>query len=497
MKELVLAIDAGGTAVKVVAFDRHGTPVAIEHADVETTYLPNGRVERDAHTFWLATAAAIRKLLSGDVTARSIVGIGCTGFGNGIFLLDKRGEATRPGIVSVDQRAQPIVDSLASQGKLAEISAINGHRAWGGQTLYQLLNIAQNEPAVYQRTQHALACKDYIRYCLSGDYCTDPTDASGGGLMDVTNGVYAEQVFDRLGVKGLENKLPPIAANTDVTGYVSKRAAAETGLSEGTPIAGSMMDVAACTLGAGVTSPDRLVMIAGTWGLNCIESTGTDAKELPILNMLHRDCQTRLLAEGSPASASTLSWYIDQASSGHWTFDDINKLVASCDASMDRCYFLPYVHGPSPRRGAFLGLQASDNSQTMLRAIYEGVAFQHRIHAEELLKLSNSIAPEVIRLTGGAARSDIWAQIFSDATNRPVEVSGAVEVGALGAAMCAAVAIGLYPSLTKASMSMSSVKNLFTPSRDVRSQLDQRYQQFKRLDQQCVGLFSQADECVD
>lgn len=493
MKELVLAIDAGGTAVKVVAFDQTGVPVAIEHADVETSYLPNGFVERDPTAFWQAIAAAIRQLLSGKVSAKNIVAIGCTGFGNGIFLLDKNGKPTRPGIVSVDQRAQPIVDSLVKQGRSAEISSINGQRAWGGQTLYQLLNIAQNEPDVYQRTQHALACKDYIRYCLSGNYCTDPTDASGGGLMDISRGVYAEQVFDSLGINGLEKKLPSIAANSDITGHVSKQAAAETGLSEGTPIAGSMMDVAACTLGAGVTSTDRLVMIAGTWGINCIESSGiTDGneKELPILNMLHRNSKTRLLAEGSPASAGSLNWYIDRAISSEWTFDDVNRLVAECNASKDRCYFLPFVHGPSPRRGAFLGLQASDNSQSMLRAIYEGVAFQHRIHAEELLKFSKSTAPEVIRLSGGASKSDVWAQIFSDATGRPVEVSGAVEVGALGVAMCAAVAVGLYPSLREASASMSSVKTLYTPSCDLQTQMDTRYQQFKRLDQQCLDLFS-------
>lgn len=182
-----------------------------------------------------------------------------------MFLVDAAGAATRPGIVSVDHRAQPLVDRLAAEGRLAELSALSGHRAWGGQTVMQLAALAETEPAAMAATRWALACKDFLRFCLTGTAATDPADASGGGLMDLATGRCCAALLAALGLPGLMDKLPPILPSAGVAGHVSARAAAETGLPEGLPVAGGRMDVAANCLGAGVTAGDRLVMIAGTW----------------------------------------------------------------------------------------------------------------------------------------------------------------------------------------------------------------------------------------
>ncbi|WP_334177139.1 FGGY family carbohydrate kinase, partial [Pseudoxanthobacter sp.] len=157
---LVLAVDAGGTAVKVVLVDAAGRAEAEQAAEVETHHYADGRVERDADAFWQATARAIRTLLAAHDPAR-IRAIGCTGFGNGIFLVDADGRPTRPGIVSVDHRGQPLVDALMASGGAAEIARLNGHRPWGGQTVVQLAHLARAEPEVMARTRWGLACKDF------------------------------------------------------------------------------------------------------------------------------------------------------------------------------------------------------------------------------------------------------------------------------------------------------------------------------------------------
>ena len=486
---LVLALDAGGTAVKVALIDADGRIHADRAVEVATLHHPDGRVERAPEAFWQACARAIRALVA-DLAPGRLRAIGLTGFGNGVFLVDAAGQATRPGIVSVDHRAQPLVDRLAAEGRLAALSALNGHRIWGGQTVMQIVALAEQEPEVWARSRWALACKDFIRLRLTGAALTDPTDASGGGLMDLAAGGYAQALFDALGQPNLTDKLPPIAENSAIAGRVSPQAAAETGLPEGLPVAGGMMDVAACALGAGVTDGTSLVMIAGTWAINGMEVSGTEPGQPPILNMLHRDRAARLVAEGSPSSAANLGWYLDRVLGRRLTPAEATARLADSPVQARRCQFLPYVHGPKPRQGAFIGLTATDDEASLIRAICEGVAFQHRRHAEEILPHAGGHWPDTIRLAGGAARSAPWAQIFADICQRPVEVVEAEEVGALGVAICAAVAGGLHPDLTTAARAMSRIRRRLAPNPDHAGFYDARYHEFLRLDRGMMALLA-------
>lgn len=153
MGDLFLAIDAGGTAVKAAIFDATGRLVTARAVDVVTIHRDNGWVEREPEAFWRNTARAIRELTSGQVDPGRIAAIACTGFGNGIFLVDEQGRGTRDGIVSVDHRAQSIVEDFRRDGTADAMEALSGHRIWGGQTIMQLIWLARNEPHVVERTR--------------------------------------------------------------------------------------------------------------------------------------------------------------------------------------------------------------------------------------------------------------------------------------------------------------------------------------------------------
>lgn len=485
----VLAIDAGGTAVKVVAFDLDGAEIARAIADVRTHHHPDGRVERDPEAFWTGIAGALRGVTTA-LGGRRVLAVGCTGFGNGVFLVDAAGRGTRPGIVSVDHRAQPLVDELVASGAAAGITSVIGCRLWGGQTLLQLAQLNRVEPEVMAATRWALSCKDFIRFRLTGTALTDPTDASGGGLMDLATGTYAEAVFEQLCMAPVLAKLPPLADNSAVAGVISATAAAETGLVAGTPVAGSMMDVAACALGAGATGDDVMTMIAGTWSINALETPRNFSGSAPLLSVLHRDRACLLIAEGSPSSAANLGWYLEKALQARISVDEASARVTATAVEGQRCQFLPFVFGPAPRRGAFIDLGASDDEGTLLRAIFEGVAFQHRLHAEAAAGLAGRTLPDRIRLAGGAARSAVWAQIFADVCQRPVEVVRAAEVGALGVAICAAVAGGGFADLSTATRAMTGTLSAHTPNAAHAAFYTARFQEFRRLDQGMVALLA-------
>lgn len=491
MRDLFLSIDAGGTAVKAAVFDGEGRLIALKAIDVTTLHRPNGWVEREAEPFWQATARAIRELSASDIPAERIAVVGCTGFGNGIFLVDQEGRPTRDGIVSVDHRAQPLVDALIQEGVAGEIEGITGHRLWGGQTVMQLAWLSRNEPETVRRTRFALPCKDFLRMRLTGIAATDPTDASGGGLFDLEAGRYDPALFERLGIPEFFERMPPVVENSAVAGTVSRAAALETGLFEGTPVVAGMMDVSACVLGSGAVGHDALTMIAGTWSINAIETAGRVEGRPPILNMLHRDRACRLLATGSPTSAGNLTWYLSHAAGQDITFDDANRLVAQSQVAARRCHFLPYVNGPQPRRGAFVGLVNSDDRGSILRAIYEGVAFQHRRHGEEVATFVAPRKPGVIRLAGGASKSRVWAQIFADVCGIPVEVCEGDELGALGTAICASVAAGVHRDLPTAVRAMCRVTRSSKPDPALRGFYEERYRQFLAIDETLAGLFEE------
>ncbi|MFB9948809.1 FGGY-family carbohydrate kinase [Rhizobium puerariae] len=493
MRDLFLSIDAGGTAVKAAVFDAEGRLVALKAIDIVTLHRPNGWVEREAEPFWQKTARAIRELTATEVPAERIAVVGCTGFGNGVFLVDGEGRATRDGIVSVDHRAQPLVDAMVRDGTAAGIEAVTGQQVWGGQTVMQLVWLARNEPGIVRRTRFALSCKDFLRMRLTGVAATEPTDASGGGLFDLEKGGYDAALFQRLGIPEFFERMPPVVENSAVAGSVSRMAAAETGLVEGTPVVAGMMDVGACVLGSGALGNGALTMIAGTWSINAVEHAGKVEGRPPILNMLHRDRACRLLATGSPTSAGNLTWYLSHAAGGSVTFDEANELVAASAVDGRRCHFLPYVNGPHPRRGAFVGLVNSDDRGSMLRAIYEGVAFQHRRHGEEVTAYLAPRRPGVIRLAGGASKSRAWTQIFADVCGLPVEVCEGDEIGALGTAICASVAAGVHPDLPAAVRAMCRVTRSSEPDPARRAFYEDRYREFLTVDKTLAGLFEEPE----
>ena len=145
-------------------------------------------------------------------------------------------------------------------------------------------------------------------------------------------------------------------------------------------------------------------------------------------------------------------------------------------------YFLPYLNGrlDQPQaRGSFIGLASWQGLPEMVRAIYEGVAFEHRGHIDHLLQ--GRARPRAARFAGGAARSRQWLEIFAAAIGLPLELAAAEELGALGAAIIAAVGVGLYPDLETAVAAMTSVRDRIEPDPALTDILARRGAVFKAL----------------
>jgi len=260
----LLGIDSGLTVTKAVVFDTNGYEVGSSAIQVAKYSAKPRWVERDSHKVWEACRHAIHAAL-GDagVAGSQIAGIGVTGHGDGMYLVDADGQPTRPGIASLDTRAYEIVQRWHASGIMDDVLALTGQQPFAATQAALLRWVKEFEPEVLARTRWVLSCKDWIRFKLTGEFATDRTEASTA-FADVRTQAYSSQAFALFGLEDVEAKMPPIAMPSAVVGRLTREAADETSLTTGTPVVAGLHDVDACALASGCIHPGQLAVIAGT-----------------------------------------------------------------------------------------------------------------------------------------------------------------------------------------------------------------------------------------
>lgn len=443
----LLGIDNGLTVSKAVVFDEGGRAVATARRRIPQSMPSAHWVERDMDALWSETASAIREALDLlGISPSDIAGVAATAHGDGLYLVDADARPIRPGILSLDSRAGAVADrwhgdgtsdhALLRTGQMPHASAPSAILAW----------LKDNEPERFARIGTILAAKDWLRYCLTGTLGTDLTEASTS-FTDVTTQRYANDVLGIFGLERLAHALPDVSAPDDIAGHVTEAAARITGLTPGTQVVAGVHDVTASALGVGGYATGQVAIVAGSYSIN--ETVSHTPKTDPAWF-----CRNGIaLGEWnnmaiSPASATNYDWFLDtlmgteRAARG----DAIHTTVAEEVARVERSSILyhPYLfgspHGPVAS-ASFLGLRGWQGRPEMLRALIEGIAFNHRVHVDAL---RGAFAIEGARLTGGISRNPVFCQIFADALGLPVEVTDTDEAAAWGAALCAGAGVGLF-----------------------------------------------------
>jgi L-xylulokinase len=206
-----------------------------------------------------------------------------------------------------------------------------------------------------------------------------------------------------------------------------------------------------------------------------------------------------MILEGSPTSASNFEWFLteilrDVDLKGKDIYEVSNASVEKIGEQDCGLVFLPFLFGTNVHvnaKGAFVGLQSWHTRGNMLRAVYEGIVFSHRYHIEKLLKYRDK--PALIRMAGGVAKSEIWVQMFADVLQTPIEVARSQELGALGAAICAGVATGVFASFKEASASMVDVMYTAKPDPAKKAIYDKKYVRYRKVIDALDGVWDNWD----
>lgn len=487
-----LGLDNGGTSTKAALFDAEGRQIGVEAAATAAITPAPGFVERDMDDMWQDNCRVIRGLLEKTgVDPKDIAGIGLCGHGKGLYLWGKDERPVRRGILSADNRAWKYQMDWKEDGTEKAAFELSCQHVMACQPVALLAWLRDNEPGVLENTKWVFACKDYVRFRLTGEARAEITDYSGSGLMNLHTQAFDPAILKLFGIEAIKHALPPLCGSLEIVGKITAEAAEATGLAQGTPVVGGMFDIDACALAVNVTDEDHVCMIAGTWSINeyIRKEPVTDGKVL--MNSLFCLPGYYLIEESSPTSAGNNEWFIQQL---------LPELVKEAKASSQSIYvlmnqwaeefapedfmpiFLPFLTASNvdPRaRATFVGLNASHTRKHMLRAVYEGIAFSHRHHLEKLMATRDK-ETHSIRLAGGAARSKVWTQMFADVMNCPVETVSADETGALGCSVAVATALGDYAGPAEAASAMCHLSAPVYPNPEAVKAYDRKYKLYQK-----------------
>jgi L-xylulokinase len=495
MPSRVLALDAGSSFIKAVLFDETGKLLCEAGAVVPLLRKMHGVVERDLSSVWKAICRALADLR--DRKPRQfdrIDVVSVTGAGDGLILLDAAGSLVRPAITSLDTRASGIVSRFKKSRGAKDLYALIGEIPYPATPLALLRWAKLNEPSSYARGRKILFLKDWVRYRLTAELWTDISDASAT-LTDFA-GNYRKEIFDAFGVPESLSKTVQIRASHEQAGCVTRRASALTGVKAGTPVICGLHDCSASSLGTACTRAGETCMILGSWSGNQIVT------DRPILNRRHPDHQILrsyaipgkwLIISASPTSLVNLDWFISTfMGGGSAEGGGAPSVYARVDALADsvrsdeHLIFHPYLYGSQTSEQAsagFYGIRPWHGFPHFLRSIYEGIAINYSIHEDYL---EESLGITRVSACGGGTRSKVFVQALADATDRKVRIYSSRQTTALGAAITAAVGIGIYASYREACRAMTSVEAVFAPRKKEALVMKRKRASFEKLYRQMM-----------
>lgn len=484
MARYILGLDAGNTVIKAVLFDTLGRKVGFHALDGATHKPAPGLVERSLPELWENAQTAIRSCIAkAGVSAKDIHAIGCSGHGNGLYLLDKSQQPLL-GIQSLDSRAGSLAAEL-DRTHGAAIHAISLQRPWSAQTPVLLAWVKRNRPDIYANTGTVFFAKDVLTWNLTGRRVSEISDMSGGGLVRLPAAKYAPDLLELYDIEEVGDFLPELLEPAQVSGEVTRAAAEATGLAAGTPVIAGFFDVVASALGSGVVRSGDASIVVGSWSINQVFSSAPGLDERVF--MVSTFAPGRFVnMENSATSAANLEWYvrtlIERAGHRGDAFEYVNSAVGRTGIAANDPMFHPFLYGGrmgTHQRGGFYGLAGWHEEGHLLRALFEGVMFEHRRHVEVLISAGVDFQRAV--LSGGGTRSIHWPQMFADGLGVPVTVAECDETGALGAAVGAAVATGVHRDYETAVSTMTRKRATFVPDPQMRKHYERRFDIWTRL----------------
>lgn len=462
--DLLIGCDVGTSSAKAILVDTSGDVLARERCDYPMHRPHPGWAENDPED-WVAAVETMILGLRKQVTFQpaDLRALAIVAQRDPIVFLDENLRVLGPSVSWIDMRDLAETEQIYQDFGRQALIETTGLIPVPGLALPVIYWVRRHRPALWRKTKYILAAKDFILLRLTGQRATDTSLPARSMLYDLRKLDWSDWICAKAGIA--IDLLPPVSYRPwESWGRLRPEIAARLGLKESTVVAAGGADDTAATLGGGGYRPGDVVV-----------GTGTAACWRVVTNKIAPDIKER--ADLSPhvvpdhyvyefvitGTGTSLRWFRESFFSDSAgipaSYEDLLAEAARVPPGAKGLMFFPFLEGARAPRyndnasGVFFGIRAFHDRAHFVRAILEGIAFQYPLVLEEARRFDANIADN-ITLVDDEARSSLWNQIKADVTGVSITTLKSHNAAAMGAAILAALAAHLFPTVTSAVDSM-------------------------------------------
>ena len=490
MNQYLLGFDVGTSSVKasLVNVETGAMAATAFFPEKEATIIAvqPGFAEQEPHTWWEYAKQSVKKIMAdANVTGEDIKAIGISYQMHGLVCIDKDKNVLRPSIIWCDSRAVPYGDKAFNELG-AEQCLSHLLNSPGNFTAAKLAWVKANEPNVFAEVDKIMLPGDYLAMMLSGEVNTTISGLSEGMFWDFKEKSPAKFLLDYYGFD--EKVIPTIVPTFSEQCYVSKEAAAELGLKEGTPISYRAGDQPNNALSLNVFNPGEIAATAGTSGVvyGVLGEVNYDKKSR-VNTFAHVNYTKELERLGVllciNGTGILNAWIRRNVAPEGISYPEMNDMMANVPIGSEGVCIIPFGNGAervleNKEIGCSIhGINFNKHSKAhMMRAAQEGIVFSF-CYGMEIMR---DMGMDISKIHAGKANmflSDIFRNTLASVSGATIELMETD--GSVGAAKGAGIGAGIYKDNNEA---FATLKKLGTIEPDTKKQAEYlaAYEQWKK-----------------
>lgn len=465
----VLSFDFGTGGVRAGVYDiERRSMIAGAEATYDTDYPNPGWAEQNPADWLRAMQAAGRWVLK-QAGVSQVAGVCCATTASTVAVSTRDGRALAPALLWMDCRAE------AESAETARLSHPVMRYCGGSDAVEWLVPKAmwlkRNRPDLWRDADIICEALDYVNFALTGRWVASRMNAACKWNYDSAGARFVPEVYDALGIGDLMDRLPQEVVKVGgPIGEMRAEVATDLGLTNRPLIVQGGIDAHIGMLGANVVAPGGMLFIGGTSVVQLTQlSEERDVSGFwgPYPNAL---TDGEWLVEcGQVAAGSILNWMsgtifgLDAA--GH--ADLIDQVAATPDRSRGLQTLDFWMGNRTPYRdallrGAMVGLTLGHDRADIYSSCVDSIALGSANVLQVLAERGVQI--DRIVIAGGITRNRAWLQATVDALGQSVEVATKDNLSLVGAAICSAAGLGLWPTLAAAAQDNITPTQILSPN---------------------------------
>ncbi|MBC7217144.1 MAG: hypothetical protein H5U36_03020 [Candidatus Caldatribacterium sp.] len=468
----LLGIDVGTGGCKVVAFRENGEVLASAFREYPFLTPRPGWLEIGPEQIWQAVCGALREVAR--ETPEPIASLAVTSHGETLVPLGFHGEPLHLAIANFDTRANGYVEFFRERFDPFTLFAITGMPLHGMYTVNKILWLRDHRREVFEKAWKFSCVADFVISRLTGEEpVMDYSLASRTMMFDVRKRTWAEEVLSAVSLE--RERLPQVLPAGSLVGYLREDLAQDLGIKGKIPVATGGHDQPCGVLGCGVRKRGEAM-----YGIGTSECVALNIGSEPFLTremMEHGFCCYPHVGENEyitlayiASGGSVVRWFRDAIAPDvkEKAEDPYRALFAKLPPHPVSIFVLPHFAGSGTpyldehSRGAIVGLTLAASRWDIFRAILESLTYEMRLNLD--LFASFGLPVLDLRAIGGGARSPEWLRIKADILGKPLLLPETEEAVALGTAILAGKASGVFTSTQEGIAAMVRFRGEIRPS---------------------------------